>query len=388
MVKKYHRVYAEIDLDQFEKNLDAIEERLNPESRLIAVVKADGYGHGATELCQEVLEKRERVAGYATASLDEAVNLWPVVTKPILILGYTFQDQYPSLIAHEIRPTIFEYQSAKKISDIACSMGQIAKIHIKLDTGMGRIGFQITEEAADEIIKISGLPGVEIEGIFTHFARADEVDKTAARLQIQKYQDMIHMLEDRSLTIPLHHMANSAGIMELPESHADLARAGIILYGLSPSEEVSVKDTKIRPILALKSHITYVKDLPAGSPVSYGGTCVLEKDTRIATIPVGYGDGYPRSLSNLGHVLIHGKKAPICGRVCMDQFMVDVSAISDVRQGDEVTLIGADQDEMIWMDELGDLSGRFNYELACDLGKRIPRNYIRNGKVIRQRDYF
>ncbi len=388
MVKKYHRVYAEIDLDQFEKNLDAIEEKLSPDSRLIAVVKADGYGHGATELCQEVLEKRDRVAGYATASLDEAVNLWPYVTRPILILGYTFQDQYPSLIAHEIRPTIFDWQSAKKISDIACSMGQVAKIHIKLDTGMGRIGFQITEEAADEIIKISQLPGVEIEGIFTHFARADEVDKTAARIQIEKYQDMVRMLEERGLTVPLHHMANSAGIMELPESHADLARAGIILYGLSPSEEVSVRNSGIRPILSLKSHITYVKDLPAGSPISYGGTCVLEKDARIATVPVGYGDGYPRSLSNQGHVLIHGKKAPICGRVCMDQFMVDVTDIPDVKQGDEVTLIGQDQDEVILMDVLGDLSGRFNYELACDLGKRIPRNYIRDGKVIRQRDYF
>lgn len=387
-MKEYSRVYAEIDLDRFEENLDRIEERLSAGTGLIAVVKADGYGHGAVELSSEVLEKRDRIKGYATASLDEALVLAPYIKKPILILGYTFPEQYPALIEKEIRPTIFEWESAVRLSETAVALGCIAKIHIKLDTGMGRIGYRIDETSADEIVRISQLPGIEIEGIFTHFARADETDKTAAHKQITLYEQMIQMLLDRGLTIPIHHMANSAGILELPASHADLARAGIILYGLSPSGEVGVEKTGIRPILTLKSRVIYVKELPAGSAISYGGTYVTERDARIATVPVGYGDGYPRSLSSKGCVLIHGKKAPICGRVCMDQFMVDVTDIPDVRQGDEVILIGEDGGEAIRMDELGDISGRFNYELACDLGKRIPRTYIKNGNVVRQRDYF
>ena len=248
--------------------------------------------------------------------------------------------------------------------------------------------FAVTEENAKKIAAIAKMDHILIEGLFTHFAKADEFDKKATAIQMEKYEQMNRMLLELGVEIPLHHCSNSAGIVDLPQVNLDLVRAGITLYGLWPSDEVIKENVDLKPLLSLHSKVVYVKEVPAGFAISYGGTYVTDRPSTIATIPVGYGDGYPRGLSNQGYVLIHGQKAPIRGRVCMDQFMVDVTEIADVKTGDEVVLIGTQGGQEITMEELGDLSGRFNYEFACDLGKRIPRVYVKNGEVVKARDYF
>ena len=292
--------------------------------------------------------------------------------KPILILGISFPEHYELIVDKEIRPAICEYEAAKALSDIAVRKNKTCHIHIKIDTGMSRIGLQVTEDSADLIAGIAKLPNIEIEGIFTHFAQADEYDKTPTQKQIALFQKMITMLEERNVKIPIHHCSNSAGIVEIPEANMDMVRAGITLYGMWPSEEVA-HNISLHPVMSLKSHIAFVKTLGKGRKISYGGIYETPSEKRIATIPVGYADGYARGLSNKGYVLIHGKKAPICGRVCMDQFMVDVTEIPEAKEGDPVTLLGKDGSECITMEELGELSGRFNYEFACLITPRVPR---------------
>lgn len=387
-MEQYSRVHADIDLDAFEHNLDEIRRAIKKDTGIVAVIKTDGYGHGAVELAK-ILEQYEGVWGYAVATAEEGCILRNHhMKKPILILGYVFEDQYQEVIEHNISFTIFSYEDAEKISDLAVSMGKTAAIHIKLDTGMSRIGFAVTKENAKQIARIASLPNLHIEGIFSHFARADETDKKHTLKQAEAYNEMIAWLDGLGVAIPLHHVSNSAAIMDLPEYNMNLVRAGIILYGLMPSDEVNKDNMDLKPLLSLRSRIVMVKELEAGIPVSYGGTYQTKGKEVIATVPVGYGDGYPRSLSNKGYVLVHGQRAPICGRVCMDQFMIDVTGISNVKPGDMVTLVGQDGENRITMEEVGELSGRFNYEFACDLGKRIPRIYYRDGKKVGQRDWF
>ncbi len=374
---EYRRISADIDLDALTHNLDEIHRCISEGTKIIAVVKADGYGHGAVPLA-EVMEKREDVWGYAVATPEEAEELYTnEIKKPILILGFTFPEYDEQIVKEDLRPAVFSLIRAEQLSEEAVRQNKICKIHIKLDTGMSRIGFQVTEQAADEIAQIAKLPNIMIEGIFTHFSKADEIDKTFTKKQADAYDQMIEWLEERQVSIPIHHVSNSAGIVDLPQFNKDIVRAGIILYGLWPSDEVQKENIDLQPLLSLKSHVVHVKELEPGRIISYGGTFEVEKPMRIATVPVGYADGYPRSLSNKGYVLIHGKRAAICGRVCMDQMMVDVTDIADVCPGDAVTLIGWDGAECITLEELGDLSGRFNYEFACDLNKRIPRVYIK-----------
>ena len=349
----YNRVHADVDLNAFEHNLDEIKRQIRSETRVIAVIKTDAYGHGASIL-SGILEEREEVFGYAVASVDEGRVLRQAGRKkPILILGYTFPDQYDELIDLELTPTIFSYNTAWTLAQTATMKGREVKVHIKLDTGMSRIGYQITEKAADEIASISKLKGLSIEGIFTHFARADEKDKHPTHEQAEAFETMLDMLAERGVDIPYRHMANSAAILELPKYQKELVRAGIILYGLWPSADVDHTKADLWPVMSITSRIIHIKELGEGRSISYGGTYQLTHPERIATVPVGYGDGYPRSLSNCGYVLIHGKKAPIRGRVCMDQFMVDVSEIPDVRIGDPVVLLGKDRDEIITMEQLG-----------------------------------
>ena len=308
--------------------------------------------------------------------------------KPILILGIVFDEYYPELVRNHIRPAVCEYEEARKLSAEAVSQGETVHIHIALDTGMTRIGFADIPESVEEIRKIAALPNLEIEGMFTHFARADEYDRTPAMVQLKRYLDFADLLEKNGIHIPLHHCSNSAGIIRVPEANLNLVRAGITIYGIYPSEEVEKDIVKLQPVMSLKSHISYVKDVEPGTEVSYGGTYTTDRVTRLATIPVGYADGYPRMLSNKGWVLIHGKKAPICGRVCMDQFMVDITHIPDAKTGDEVTLLGTDGEEEITADTIGDLSGRFSYEFVCDISKRVPRIYIRDGEECGELTYF
>lgn len=384
----YSRVCADINLDAFSHNLNEIERVIDPNTKVIAVIKTDGYGHGAIPLAH-MMESRDDIWGYAVATVEEGMALRRAgMKKSILILGYTFPEQFPEIVSHDLTPAVFSYDTAELFSEEACRQGKNLKIHIKLDTGMSRIGFQICQDNADEIAQIAELPNIVIEGIFTHFAKADETDKDFTKMQAESYQRMIQWLKDREIEIPIRHISNSAGIVDLPEYNLNLVRAGIILYGLWPSDEVCKENIDLRPLLSLKSHLVHVKTLEAGRSISYGGTFRTDTEKRIATVPVGYGDGYPRSLSNKGYVLIRGKRAPICGRVCMDQFMVDVTDIPEAKPGDEVTLIGTDGTDQITMEELGELSGRFNYEFACDLGKRIPRVYYRDGKIVGEWNYF
>ena len=375
--EEHSRVCAVVELDAAVENMEHMRKNLAPESKMLAVIKANGYGHGAVQIAKK-LASYDYIFGYAAATAEEAFELRQNgISKPVLILGYTFPECYGRLVAEDIRPTVFRQDMAEELSAEAVRQGKRLKIHIKVDTGMSRIGIFPDDGGFAFVREVMGLPGLEIEGVFTHFARADEKDKTSALGQFERFLSFTGRLESElSLRIPLKHCANSAAIMELPETALDLVRAGIALYGLWPSEEMDRDRSTLRPLFSLYSHIVYVKTLPAGTPVSYGGIYVTEGERRIATIPVGYGDGYPRGLSGKGDVLIRGRRAPIVGRICMDQFMADVTDIPGVKEGDLVTLIGEDGTERITMEELGELSGRFNYELACDLGSRIPRVYV------------
>ena len=373
-MEKY-RVYADIDIDAVRFNMESMHRNIKEGTQMAAVIKADAYGHGALKIA-EAIEDLPYLWGYAVATADEAMALIrDGRTKPALILGVSFPEQYDEIVANQIRSAVCEYQTAKQLSDLAVTPNNICHIHIKIDTGMSRIGFHVNEKSAGAIARIATLPNIDIEGIFTHFARADEKSKEPAYEQLRLFEQMIGMLEERGVTIPIHHCSNSAGIVELPEANMNMVRAGITLYGLWPSDEVSRDRIELRPVMSMKSQISFIKTLEKGRSISYGGTYVTDRSQRIATIPVGYADGYARGLSNKGYVLIHGKKAPICGRVCMDQFMVDVTDIPEAVEGDAVTLLGRDGDAQITMEELGELSGRFNYEFACLITPRVPRIY-------------
>ena len=388
MMKQYNRVCARIDLDAIEYNMEMMHKNTREGVSMISVIKTDGYGHGAVQIAR-MLEPKDYIWGYAVATLDEAVVLRKRgIKKPILVLGCIFPDQWEAAITHEIRFTVYTKEMAEGISELAGKLGKDAYVHIKLDTGMSRLGFLIQEESAEIITGITRLPGLIMEGMFTHFAKADETDKTFTNKQYEGYLWMKKRLEENGVTFQYYHCCNSAGIIDVKEANLDLVRAGISTYGLYPSEEVEKENVPLKPALELVSHVAHVKCVDEGTPVSYGGTYITKRRTRIATIPVGYGDGYPRSLSNKGYVLIHGKEAPILGRVCMDQFMVDVTEIEDVAFGDVVTLVGENEGAHLPVEVLSDLSGRFNYEFVCDLGKRIPREFIRHGEVVEQMDYF
>lgn len=383
----YFRVQANINLDAICNNINAIRQVIQPGTKIMAVIKADGYGHGASHIATALNEIG--IDAFAIAILEEGVDLRQRgIDKPMLILGYTPKEQYADLVKYDISQTVFEYSMAEEISKQAVKQGKNGRIHIKVETGMNRIGFPDTDESIEEIIRISELPNIEIEGIFTHFSAADEADKTSAHKQLKRYSDFVTKLEERGLKIPMKHIANSAGIIDLPEANYDMVRSGIITYGLYPSDEVNMERLELTPAMELKSHVTYVKDVEAGEGISYGSTYITKKQTRVATVSIGYGDGYPRALSNKGRVLIHGEYAPILGRVCMDQFMVDVSHIDDVKQGDIVTLVGKDGENVITVEEVAELAGTFNYEFICGIGKRIPRVYYRHGKVSDCSDFF
>ena len=387
-MKTYSRVYAKIDLDAVAWNMEQMKKNLKEGTEMVAVIKTDGYGHGAVQVAS-MLESYDYVWGYAVATLDEAVVLRAAeIQKPILVLGCIFPDQYWEMLKYEIRMNVYTKEMAEAISALAVEKGEQAYVHIKLDTGMARLGFSAEESSIEEIKEIAELPNLVLEGVFTHFAKADEENKAFTMMQLEKFEWMTQRLEEEGVTFPYVHASNSAGIIDIRRADYNLVRAGIAIYGLYPSEEVDKEKVQLKPALSLKSHIAFVKDIPAGTPVSYGGDFVSEHQMRIATIPIGYGDGYPRSLSDTGYVLIRGKKAPIIGRICMDQFMVDVSDIPEVKFGDKVTLIGRDQEEYLPVEKLSELSGRFNYEFVCDLGKRIPRVYVQDGKVEEQVDYF
>lgn len=369
------RITAYIHMDAIAQNFQSMKEKLDENTQMIAVVKTDGYGHGAVPIAR-MAEAYDYVWGFATATFEEAVQLREAgIQKPVLILGYTFREDYAGMVQLGIRPSVYTSKMAEQFAEEAKRQGVCAPVHIAVDTGMSRIGI-LPDGAGEALVqKVCAMPELKLEGIFTHFARADEKDKSDAYRQMDRFSDFCSLLERKGVKDFLRHCSNSAGILEMRRANMDIVRAGITIYGIYPSDEMERGSLKIRPAMELKSHIVHLKTIEPGTPVSYGGTFVASRPTRIATIPVGYGDGYPRSLSNCGYVLIRGKKAPIVGRICMDQFMADVSGI-EAEMLDEVTLLGRDCGAEITIDELGALSGRFPYEFVCDIGKRVPRVYV------------
>lgn len=379
-MNSYSRTYVTVDLDAIAYNFESMRKNIREGTQIIAVIKADAYGHGAVTVGR-FLETFPYIWGFATATAEEALELRDAgIQKPILVLGYVFEDHYEELIDRKVRMPVFDLETAEKIADYAEQLHKKAKIHIALDTGMNRIGFKDTQKSAAVICKISQMESLQIEGMFTHFARADETDKIYADRQFRRYMDFHRQLQDWGVSIPVCHCSNSAGIIDMPYANLDVVRAGITIYGIYPSNEVQKEKVPLKPVMSWKSGVAFVKEVEAGEQISYGGTFVTPKKMKIATIPTGYADGYPRMLSGKASVLIHGKRAQILGRVCMDQFMADVTDIPDVSRGDAVTLLGRDQEEEITVEELSDLCGRFPYEFVCCVSKRVPRVYLGGGK--------
>lgn len=373
-MNRYLRCYAEISLEAIGHNIREVKKRLPEGVKLLGVVKANAYGHGAVPVASYL---ENQVDYFATATIEEAVELRENgISAPILILGYVSPSQYGDLVEYDITQTIDSYAQALALEKEAARQNRKAKAHLAVDTGMTRIGFQVTDHDADEAAKIADLPHIELEGMFTHFSCADQEDKTYCSMQMEKYDKMTALLAERGVTIPLRHICNSAGIMEFDDHRFEMVRSGIITYGIYPSEEVKKERLDLIPALSWKSHVIHVKEVGPGIGVSYGATYVTEKPmTRIATVSAGYADGYPRALSNQGCVLIHGKKAPIIGRICMDQMMVDVTDIPDVQVEDIVTLVGTDGDETITIEEIANPAARFDYEMLCDISSRVTRVY-------------
>ena len=379
----FDNTYVKIDLDTIEANIDAIRDRVGTD--VMAVIKADAYGHGAIQVARLLQDK---CSFFGVSSVLEAMELRRAgLYNPILILGHTPVSAFHTLVQAEIRPTIYSLADAQALSRAAQRDGKSAAFHLAVDTGMSRIGFQATEEDADICAEIAKLPGLVAEGLFSHFATADCADLSRAQEQAALFDRFYEMLQARGLEIPIRHMNNSAGLMNF-DNHYELVRAGIVLYGMYPSDEVDPALLPVRPALEWRSRVTHVKTLPAGRPISYGGTYVTAAPTRVATVPVGYADGYRRSLSGKFHVLIRGKKAPILGRVCMDQLMVDVTDIEGVETGDTVVLVGRSGDEVITVEELAAAADSFNYELICGISRRVPRIYSRRGKTVHSVHYL
>ena len=379
----FDNTYVRIDLDAIRENIETVRRKTG--TAVMAVVKADAYGHGAVPVAQHL---RDICSFFGVSSAAEALELRQAgLDNPILILGHTPVDAFPLVVEQEIRPTIFRWEDALALSEEAQRQGKTAKFHFAVDTGMSRIGFQAEEDAAELCCRIAGLPGLCPEGLFSHFATADCADLSKAREQARKFDWFCDLLKQRGLEIPIRHMNNSAGLMNFTDQY-DMVRCGIVTYGLYPSPEVDPKLLPLKPALSWHSHISHVKTLPAGREVSYGGLYVTREDTRVATIPVGYADGYWRSLSGRFYVLIHGRRAPILGRVCMDQLMVDVTHIPQTQPGDPVTLVGHDGDEVITVEQIAGEAGSFNYEFICGISRRVPRVYQQGGQQIRSVHYL
>ncbi len=373
----FDNTYLKIDLDAIDQNFENVRRKAGVP--VMAIVKADAYGHGAVQIARLLQGK---CAFFGVSSMLEAMELRRAdIREPILILGQTPVSAFPTAIREGIRPAIFHYEDALALSQAAQAQHATAPFHFAVDTGMSRIGFQATAESADLCVRISGLPGLIAEGLFSHFATADCADLSRSAAQAQRFVEFDGMLRERGVAVPIRHLDNSAGLMNFP-CHYEMVRSGIVTYGMYPSGEVDPALLSIRPALTWVSRVTHVKTLPAGREISYGGTYVTQRPAVVATIPVGYADGYRRSLSNRFYVLIHGEKAPILGRVCMDQMMVDVTQIPDVALGDRVTLVGRDGDAQITMEEISAAADSFNYEFVCGISRRVPRYYYQGGENV------
>jgi len=380
---KFDNTYVSIDLDRISANFRAIREKAGVP--VMAIIKADAYGHGAIQIARHL---QAECGFFGVSSMLEAMELRQAgVDTPILVLGHTRIAAFAEAVRENIRPTIYRYEDALALSEEGVRQNKTVPFHFAVDTGMGRLGFQVTETDADICAKIASLPNLETEGLFSHFATADCADLSRAREQAQLFDKFDEMLRSRGVNVKIRHLDNSAGLMNF-DNHYEMVRSGIVTYGMYPSEEVAPQLLQLQPALSWHSRVTHVKLLEPGRPISYGGTFVTEKPTMVATVPVGYADGYRRSLSNRFYVLIRGKKAPILGRVCMDQMMVDVTQIPDVQINDRVVLVGCDGEAQITMEEIAAVADSFNYEFVCGISRRVPRFYYREGQRVNQVHYL
>lgn len=381
----YFRTEAAIDLDAVLYNFDQVRHKVSDNAKVLVVVKANAYGHGAVKIARFLNDKSDF---FGVACIEEALELkHNNITKPILILGYVSPDLFGDVVKYDLRIPIFSYDDAKALSKEAVLQNKTAAFHFCVDTGMSRIGFQADEKSADICKEIMALPNIESEGLFSHFATADESDLTKTKTQMQRFTDFDKMLKDRGIYVKIRHINNSAGIMNFDEQF-DMCRMGIVTYGLYPSEEVDKSLLPLKPVMEWRTHIAHIKTLEKGREISYGGTYTTKEERVIATIPVGYADGYPRCLSNIGKVLINGKTAPIVGRVCMDQFMVDVTGIENITVGTKVVLVGKSENLSLTMEEVSNAAHSFNYELPCRISVRVPRTYYMNNQFVDVKSYI
>lgn len=376
-----NRAWAEVNLDDIAHNIREIRKITDKNAEVMGVVKADAYGHGVLEVSKTLLGNG--ASRLAVATLDEAIQLRRNgIDVPILILSYTDPRRAEEIVENRITQSVFSRDIAEALSCAAVRLGKKAVVHITLDTGMTRVGYAVNDSSVKSILDIARLPGIEIEGLFTHFASSDETDKSYTAMQFEKFMDMCGRLKREGLEVAVRHVANSAAIIDCPEMHLDMVRPGIILYGMYPSEEIDMDKISLRPAMTFKANVTYIKEVDANIPISYGRTYTTKHKSRIATIPVGYADGYSRLLSNKGKVLINGETAPVVGRVCMDQCMVDITDFKhDVSVGDEAVLFGKQGQSSIKIEEVASAIGTINYEVTCNIGKRVPRVYMRNGSA-------
>ncbi len=381
-------LWAQIDLDAAAHNMQVIRKHGGPHVRIAAVVKANAYGHGAVELARTFAANGADC--FAVSSLDEAVELrrYAGIKKDIFILGHTDGRRTEELLLYHVEPAVFNLKNAEFFSSEASRLGQTLRVHVTIDSGMSRIGFLPDEESIATITRIASLPAIEVHGIFTHFAVADEADKTFTRQQFERFMWVCSRLEDEGVRIPLRHCCNSAATLELPEYHLDMVRPGIIQYGCEPSRAVSLAGYGFEPVMSLRCCVAHNKLIDAGSTVSYGRHFVCDQRRKIATLPVGYADGYMRALSGKVDVLFHGHRVPQVGTICMDQCMIDVTGEVNVRAGDEVVLFGRQGDQFIPIEELADKAGTINYEIMCNINRRVPRVYIQNGQVVEREEYL
>lgn len=376
---EYYRTYAAVDLDIIAHNLTELKKKIKKDVLSLAIVKADAYGHGAVGVARAI---QDEVDYFGIAELGEAVELREAgVNKPILVLSYTSPYQYETLVKNELTQTIFNYDDAVALSEAAVKLKKIARVHIAVDTGMSRIGFFCNGESVETVKRINDLPNIYIEGIFSHYACADCVERETTDKQTEIFKSFIAQLENRGMYIPIKHLCNSAGLLSVDEQF-NMVRLGIVMYGLYPDECVNDGSLNLKPAMKIVSHVSHVKEVPAGSGVSYGHTYFTDKNTRIATVCIGYADGYSRSLSNKGRVLINGEYAPVIGRVCMDQLMVDVTALSSVEVGDEVVILGADGENAITAEEIAELTDTINYEVVCQFQKRVTILHYKNNERV------
>ena len=365
-----------IDLDAIRHNIEAVKAKAG--APVMAIIKADAYGHGAVQLARHL---DDCCAFFGVSSILEALELRQAgIQKPVLILGYTPVSSFPEAVRLNIRPAIFHYEDALALSQAAGELGMTAKFHFAVDTGMSRIGFQVTREDADICAKIARLPNLEAEGLFSHFATADCADLTRAKRQAERFACFDRMLKDRGVVIPIRHLDNSAGLMNFGCEY-EMVRSGIVTYGMYPSDEVDPQLLDLRPALRWETRIVHINLLEPGREIGYGGTYTTTRMTRVATLPVGYADGYRRNLSGRFYVLIRGKKAPILGCICMDQMMVDITDIPNARLGDVVVLVGRDGEEQITVERIAAQGDSFNYEFVCGISRRVPRVYTLGGRV-------